>query len=91
MNKKFLVILSCLVLVWLVVSLEAEETPASLKKAAAAIDPILPYQLARTMASPEFGGRLTGDEGYTKAASWADDVVCGTPKNGESWDCVFRW
>ena len=71
MNKKFLVILSCLVLVWLVVSLEAEETPASLKKAAAAIDPILPYQLARTMASPEFGGRLTGDEGYTKAASWA--------------------
>ena len=32
MNKKFLVILSCLVLVWLAVSLEAEETPASLKR-----------------------------------------------------------
>ncbi|HEK84764.1 MAG TPA: M20/M25/M40 family metallo-hydrolase [Candidatus Aminicenantes bacterium] len=44
---------------------------SSLKKAVDSIDPILPYQLARTMSSPEFAGRLTGDQGFTKAARWA--------------------
>ncbi|MDD8020517.1 MAG: M28 family peptidase [Acidobacteriota bacterium] len=71
MNKKTGIILSCLILIWPVAYLLAGETPASLKKAVASIDPILPYQLARAMASPEFAGRLTGDEGYTKAARWA--------------------
>jgi len=42
-----------------------------LKRAVESIDPTLPYQLARTMASPEFAGRFTGHEGYTKAAKWA--------------------
>lgn len=40
----------------------------------AAFDSIKPaegYELTRTMASPEFAGRLTGHEGYTAAAKWA--------------------
>jgi hypothetical protein len=49
----------------------ANELPAGLKKAVDSIDPLLPYQLTRTMASPEFAGRLTGHEGYSRAARWA--------------------
>lgn len=45
--------------------------PSHLKKAVQSINPVLPYELARTMASPEFAGRLTGHEGYTRAARWA--------------------
>lgn len=29
------------------------------------------YDIVKTLASPEFGGRLTGDAGYTAAAKWA--------------------
>ncbi len=29
------------------------------------------YELVRVMAGPEFAGRLTGHDGYTKAAHWA--------------------
>jgi len=29
------------------------------------------YELCRVMAAPEFAGRLTGHDGYTKAAHWA--------------------
>ncbi|MGB9906846.1 MAG: M28 family peptidase [Candidatus Saccharicenans sp.] len=50
---------------------QAGELPPHLKKAVSGIDPLLAYQLTRTMASEEFAGRLTGDEGYTKAAKWA--------------------
>ncbi|MCX7975317.1 MAG: M28 family peptidase, partial [Candidatus Aminicenantes bacterium] len=42
-----------------------------LQKALRSIDAILPYQLVKIMVSPEMAGRLTGDEGYTKAAKWA--------------------
>jgi len=31
------------------------------------------YDLCKTMAAPEFSGRLSGDAGYTKAARWAAD------------------
>jgi hypothetical protein len=71
MKRKAAIVFSSLILFWAAVGPLLGQTPASLKKAVAAIDPILPYQLARTMASPEFAGRLTGDEGYTRAARWA--------------------
>jgi hypothetical protein len=29
------------------------------------------YEIVKTLASPEFGGRLTGDAGFTAAAKWA--------------------
>lgn len=51
--------------------LMAGELPVRLKKAVDSIDPLLAYQLTRTMASEEFAGRLTGHEGYTRAARWA--------------------
>ncbi len=51
--------------------LQASELNPHLKRALDSIDPSLPYQLTRTMASPEFAGRLTGHEGYSKAARWA--------------------
>ncbi len=37
------------------------------------IQPIDPYNYCKTMAAQEFAGRLTGHEGYTKAAEWAAD------------------
>ena len=60
-----------LALLLLVPSFAATSLPLHLKKAVQNINPMLPYELARTMASPEFAGRLTGHEGYTKAARWA--------------------
>ena len=35
------------------------------------IRPMDPYNYCKKMASAEFAGRLTGHEGYTKAANWA--------------------
>jgi hypothetical protein len=42
-----------------------------LKKALRSFDSLLPYELVKIMASPEMAGRLTGHEGYTRAARWA--------------------
>jgi len=52
-------------------NLYSEQLNPRLKKAVGSIDPILAYQLTRTMASSEFAGRLTGHEAYTRAARWA--------------------
>ena len=44
------------------------------RDAASALRKILPadgYEFTRVLASKEFGGRLTGSEGYTAAARWA--------------------
>ena len=35
------------------------------------IKPFDVYNLCRTLSSPQFAGRHTGHEGYTKAAQWA--------------------
>lgn len=51
--------------------LAAAELPARLQKAVNNVDPLLAYQLTKTMASEEFAGRLTGHEGYTRASRWA--------------------
>jgi hypothetical protein len=37
----------------------------------AAISPEEAYNIVKTLAGPEFGGRLTGHPGYTAAAQWA--------------------
>ncbi|MGZ7065377.1 MAG: M28 family peptidase [Candidatus Aminicenantales bacterium] len=36
-----------------------------------AVRPSEAYDIVKTLASPEFAGRLTGDAGYTAAAKWA--------------------
>src|SRR4030066_578123 len=35
------------------------------------ISPLEAYDIVKTLASPEFAGRLTGHPGYTAAAEWA--------------------
>jgi hypothetical protein len=45
--------------------------PKALDAAIKAIRPADPYDWTKTLASPGFAGRLTGDEGYTAAARWA--------------------
>ncbi|MBC7361512.1 MAG: M28 family peptidase [Candidatus Aminicenantes bacterium] len=71
MKKALKLFLVAFIIAFSLLNLAAEELHPRLKKAVASIDPILPYQLTRTLASPEFAGRLTGHEGYTKAAKWA--------------------
>jgi hypothetical protein len=43
----------------------------SLEAALKSIRPMDVYDFTKTLASPEYRGRLTGDEGYTAAAKWA--------------------
>jgi len=50
---------------------QATLDPASLKRGHDSIRPEEAYVLCRTLASPEFAGRLTGHQGYTAAARWA--------------------
>lgn len=60
----------------------------NLERAVAAVNPCDAYLYCRTMASPEFAGRLTGSEGYTRAAEWAAGkfkewgLRAGTAKEG---------
>ncbi|MFO7732909.1 MAG: M28 family peptidase [Candidatus Aminicenantes bacterium] len=42
-----------------------------LEKALGSIRPMDAYEYTKTLASPQFAGRLTGHEGYTAAARWA--------------------
>jgi len=49
----------------------SQNLDSNLKKGFDSINPIDPYQLCKTMASPQFEGRFTGDAGYTAAARWA--------------------
>jgi len=53
-------------------SFSAEKSlPSYLTKALKKINPNEVYELCKIISSSEFAGRLTGDEGYTKAAQWA--------------------
>lgn len=49
----------------------SKKLPSYLVKALNQIKPAEVYQLCKIISSSEFAGRLTGDEGYTKAAQWA--------------------
>jgi len=75
MKKKRLSFLSPLISILFIFSpISPSNTPElepHLKKALNAFDSFLPYELVKIMASPEMAGRLTGHEGYTRAARWA--------------------
>jgi hypothetical protein len=49
----------------------AQTVEKALKDGLAAISPGEAYDIVRILASPEYGGRLTGHPGYTAAAQWA--------------------
>jgi len=49
----------------------AQTADKGLKAGLAAISPAEAYDIVRTLAGPEFRGRLTGDKGYAAAAEWA--------------------
>jgi len=67
--------LFCLGAAFLVFSFAlSQEKPAlgaNLEKAFNSIQGLDAYGYVKTLASPEFAGRLTGHEGYTAAAKWA--------------------
>jgi hypothetical protein len=52
----------------------ADQLPERLRPAYESIRPMDPYEYCREIASPRYEGRLTGHEGYTKAARWAAGV-----------------
>ncbi|HHF42299.1 MAG: hypothetical protein DRJ11_06480 [Candidatus Aminicenantes bacterium] len=52
-------------------SAESKKLSPYLIKSLEQIKPEEVYQLAKTISSPSFGGRLTGDKGFTQAAQWA--------------------
>jgi hypothetical protein len=49
----------------------AQNADRDLQAGLAAISPEEAYNIVKTLASPEYGGRLTGGPGYTAAAQWA--------------------
>ena len=53
------------------VSPAAETLKPDVQRALASIRPAEAYDITKTLASPQFAGRLTGSEGYTAAARWA--------------------
>lgn len=74
MKKGKILFLAISVSIFMLFSLTATPESAldpNLRKALNTFDSFLPYELVKIMASPEMAGRLTGDEGYTKAAKWA--------------------
>ena len=71
MNKRLtwsVIVISLFIATW---GLSATAQDQALEKAVRSIKACDPYEYTKAMASPEFEGRLTGSEGYTKAAKWA--------------------
>lgn len=56
-----------------IVSIYSQELDVKLQKVFTSINPNDVYSYCKKISSEEFKGRLTGDEGYTKAAQWAAD------------------
>src|SRR5512138_176473 len=53
-------------------SASTAQTPdKNLKAGLAAVSPAETYDLVKTLARPEYAGRLTGDRGYAASAEWA--------------------
>ena len=62
----------CALAVLLAASAATAQAPdKNLRDGLAAISPAEAYDIVKTLARPEYGGRLTGDKGYTAAAQWA--------------------
>jgi hypothetical protein len=61
------------VLLFLAVAVSAmpQALDKDLAKALQSVSGLEAYEIVRTLASPEFAGRLTGSEGFTAAAKWA--------------------
>jgi hypothetical protein len=49
----------------------AQTPDKNLQQGLAAVSPAEAYDIVKTLARPEYAGRLTGDKGYTAAAQWA--------------------
>ena len=49
----------------------AQTLDKNLREGLAAVSPAEAYDIVKSLARPEYGGRLTGDQGYTAAARWA--------------------
>jgi len=64
--------LTILALILLAATAAAAQTAdANLQPGLKSISPAEAYDIVKTLASPEFAGRLTGHPGYTAAAQWA--------------------
>jgi hypothetical protein len=62
----------CAFAVLLAASASTAQVPdKNLRDGLAAISPAEAYDIVKTLARPEYAGRLTGDKGYTAAAQWA--------------------
>lgn len=55
------------------VILAAADEPTAADRVTVAPNPVSAYTICRTLAGPEYAGRLTGHPGYTAAARWAAD------------------
>jgi len=63
---------ACVLAVLLAAAASTAQVPdKNLRDGLAAISPAEAYDIVKTLARPEYGGRLTGDKGYTAAAQWA--------------------
>ncbi|MFC1564240.1 M20/M25/M40 family metallo-hydrolase [candidate division KSB1 bacterium] len=69
---KNILIISIILL--LAFSLQAQELERHIQKGLETIDPADLYDYCREMVKPEFAGRHTGHQGYTRAANWAADM-----------------
>jgi hypothetical protein len=60
-----------LVLLAMTTALTAQAPDKDLQRGLALVSPAEAYDIVKTLARPEYRGRLTGDKGYTAAAEWA--------------------
>ncbi len=57
--------------IFLILPLQSQVLDQNIKSGLNSIKPMDTYNYVKQMCSPEFAGRFTGHEGYTKAAQWA--------------------
>lgn len=67
----FAIVVAIFLLFSLTANPESSTLDPNLRNVLNSFEAFLPYELVKIMSSPQMAGRLTGDEGYTKAAKWA--------------------
>jgi hypothetical protein len=70
-KMRFRAIAAAVLLPFLALPSLPQNVDKNLEAALKSISPLEAYDIVKSLASPEFAGRLTGDEGYTAAAKWA--------------------
>jgi hypothetical protein len=70
-KPRFRAPLAVLLFIALSVSAASQALDKDLEKALKSVSGLEAYEIVRTLASPEYAGRLTGSEGFTAAAEWA--------------------